>query len=365
MSDRSFLDPLHRQLQAALQVEHATIPPYFTAWASIQDGANGEAAEIIRSVMLEEMLHLTLVANMLNAVGGSPSLTHKHFVPHYPHQLPHTKRPLMVSIEKFSPDAINTFLSIERPEAPGAGPQAPPFDTLGQFYDHLEGLLRTLCDEHGETAVFCGKAEQQVPPSAYYGAGRLIVVTKLQDALGALTEIVEQGEGHDGPFDADAAICGTGGREPAHFYRFLEIRYQRRFRDGDADQPSGAALPVDYTAVHPIRSNTQFDDYPPDSPVLHALEEFAATYGDLLEWLEQAFNGQPDRIAQAVHTMFALKNQAQALMRIPSELDPARTVGLTFDQSRRRSVHRRSPARHHPEVGWIRTHSSIASSEPT
>ena len=364
MSDRSFLDPLHRQLQAALQVEHATIPPYFTAWVSIQDGANSEAAEIIRSVMLEEMLHLTLVANVLNAVGGSPSLTHTHFVPHYPHQLPHTKRPLMVSIEKFSPEAIDAFLSIERPEPPGARPQAPPFDTLGQFYDHLEELIVELCKEHGEQAVFCGKRERQVPPSMYYGAGRLITVDNCERALAALKEIVDQGEGHDSPFDADAAITGTG-REPAHFYRFLEIRYQRRFRDGDTDQPSGAVLPVDYTAVHPIRSNTQFDDYPPDSPVLHALEEFAATYGDLLEWLNQAFNGQPDRITQAVHTMFALKYQAQALMRIPCERDPARTVGLTFDQSRRRSVHRRSPARHHPEAGWTHTHSSITSSELT
>jgi hypothetical protein len=338
MSDRSFLDPLHRLLQAALQVEHATIPPYFTAWISIHDGTNSEAAEIIRSVMLEEMLHLTLVANVLNAVGGAPSLTQPHFVPEYPHQLPHTRRPLMVSIEKFSPEALDTFLSIERPEPPGARPQAPPFDTLGQFYDYLEELLVKLCANHGEAEVFCGKAERQVPPSVYYGAGKVIVVTRLEHALAALKEIVDQGEGHDGPFDADPAICGTG-REPAHFYRFLEIRSQRRFQTGDKYAPTGGELPVDYTAVYPIWSNTRFDEFPPDSPALHALEQFAATYGDLLQLLEAAFNGQPDRINQAVHAMFALKYQAQALMRIPSDRHPGRTVGVTFDQSRRRSTH--------------------------
>ena len=56
------IESLREHLQAALAVEHATIPPYFTAWISIKDTTNIDAAEIIRSVMLEEMLHLTLAA---------------------------------------------------------------------------------------------------------------------------------------------------------------------------------------------------------------------------------------------------------------------------------------------------------------
>jgi hypothetical protein len=77
------LKKLHEWLQDAIEIEHATIPPYFTAWLSIMEGHNKEASDIIKSVMLEEMLHLTLAANILNAVGGHPNLIHPKFVPRY------------------------------------------------------------------------------------------------------------------------------------------------------------------------------------------------------------------------------------------------------------------------------------------
>ena len=86
------LSSLRAHLQVALQVEHATIPPYLTAWASLRAGTNTEAVAIIRSVMIEEMLHLTQVANLLNAVGGRPRLTGRGFVPRRPRPLPHCSR---------------------------------------------------------------------------------------------------------------------------------------------------------------------------------------------------------------------------------------------------------------------------------
>ena len=67
---------LRDALQHALMLEHATIPAYLCALYSIEDGTNVEAAEIIRSVVMEEMLHMVLVANVLNAVGGEPSVDH-------------------------------------------------------------------------------------------------------------------------------------------------------------------------------------------------------------------------------------------------------------------------------------------------
>jgi hypothetical protein len=63
---------LRAHLQWALELEHSTIPPYLCALYSIPEGSNPEAAEVVRSVFMEEMLHMTLVANVLNAVGGSP-----------------------------------------------------------------------------------------------------------------------------------------------------------------------------------------------------------------------------------------------------------------------------------------------------
>ena len=68
------VEDLQQHLQWAIELEHSTLPPYLSALYSIKDGANQEAVEVIHSVFIEEMLHLTLAANILNAVGGSPQL---------------------------------------------------------------------------------------------------------------------------------------------------------------------------------------------------------------------------------------------------------------------------------------------------
>jgi Ferritin-like len=47
---------LYEHLQAAIELEHSTIPLYLTALYSIQPNSNREVAEIIFSVVREEML---------------------------------------------------------------------------------------------------------------------------------------------------------------------------------------------------------------------------------------------------------------------------------------------------------------------
>ena len=66
------LNDLRAHLQWAIELEHATIPPYLCALYSIKPGKNTDAAAAITSVFVEEMLHLTLAANVLNAIGGAP-----------------------------------------------------------------------------------------------------------------------------------------------------------------------------------------------------------------------------------------------------------------------------------------------------
>jgi hypothetical protein len=325
------LASLRQHVQAALAVEHATIPPYFTAWMSIRDDTNIAAAGIIRSVMLEEMLHLTLAANLLNAVGGRPSLTHEGFVPRYPHSLPFSGDRFEVSIERFSKRALETFLAIERPEGPHARPEAKKFHTIAQFYAAIRNGIDELCERHGEHAVFTGQASRQIQPDAYYGAGTIVVVTGRDSAHRAIDEICEQGEGvHQSVFDDDHSIAGAG-REPAHYYRFQQLLKGRQYRKGDTPKsgPTGAALDVDFGAVHPIRPNTRANDYPKGSPVRAALEAFGHGYGRLLAALEAAYNGHPDRMTEGVARMFALRDQARALMQTPSG-DGKTTVGLDF-----------------------------------
>ncbi len=75
-------------LQLAIELEHSTIPPYLTALYSIMPDANVEVAGLIRSIVVEEMLHMALVANIFIAIGGSPNIGHSKFVPQYPGPLP-------------------------------------------------------------------------------------------------------------------------------------------------------------------------------------------------------------------------------------------------------------------------------------
>src|ERR1700759_4203727 len=77
-------------LQAAIEIEHAVIPPYLYALYSLVPGRNEAAAVILRSVVDEEMLHLALAANLLSAVGGRPVLDSPRLLPRYPGPLPGT-----------------------------------------------------------------------------------------------------------------------------------------------------------------------------------------------------------------------------------------------------------------------------------
>src|SRR2546425_615873 len=82
---------LRLHLQVAVELEAATLPPYLCALYSIKDGHNQVAAGIIRSVLIEEMLHLALAANVLNAIGGYVRLNHTFIAPRYPVTLPHSE----------------------------------------------------------------------------------------------------------------------------------------------------------------------------------------------------------------------------------------------------------------------------------
>ena len=96
---------LRAELQTAIQLEHATIPPYLCALYSLHAGRNREVAERIESVVMDEMLHMVQAANVLNALGGTPQLTAPGFVPRYPATLPHSDGRVVVSLRRFSPSS--------------------------------------------------------------------------------------------------------------------------------------------------------------------------------------------------------------------------------------------------------------------
>lgn len=326
---------LRTWLQDAIEVEHATIPPYFTAWLSIKEGTNQEASNIIKSVMLEEMLHLTLAANLLNAVKGHPDLVHQKFVPRYPHKLPHSSGWFEIHIEKFSKAALETFMNIERPAPKNTKAKAAGFNSIDQFYEAVGELIDDLCRDHGEENVFKGDISLQIQPEDFYGSGDIVVVHNRETAHQAITTIVDQGEGADhGLFDDDHQIFGKGGgKELAHYYRFREIYLGKYYKKNDTPKtkiPGGPVLKVDYDSVYPIKKDINRYDYPKGTEIRKALDDFAVCYGELLRALHNAFNGQPSQMTEAMARMFSLRNQAVALMRTP--LEKGKTIGLDFTQ---------------------------------
>jgi hypothetical protein len=336
---------LHRHLQAAVQLEHATIPPYLTALYSIQPGTNVDAFHVIRAVAVEEMLHLTLAANILNAVGGAPDLTVEGFVPLFPAYLPDGETDFQVDCQAFSRAAIETFLKIERPAPPGDGAARTirrprrghlhagrvhaegeeHFYSIGEFYKAIEQGLEALHAEMGDR-LFSGDPARQITPEYYYsGGGGLIAVTDLASAKAAIRLISEQGEGTtDAIFDADGEI--------AHYYRFEQLLLGRFYQPGDMrGQPSGGPVAVDWEAVFPIKPNPRLSDYPEGSALRAGAVEFNRIYARFLALLTRAFRGERDLFIAAVGDMFRLKELYYQLMRQPIPGQPGLNAAPTYE----------------------------------
>lgn len=341
------LEVLQAHLQTAIELEHSTIPPYLCALYSIKDGYNVEAAQIIKSVVLEEMLHMILASNVLIAIGGKPDLTHSKFVPEYPTFLPHSDEAFKVNLWMFSQSAIETFLKIEHPAPPKAPPQGHRYSSISQFYEAIELALFELSgidveqvniedlDKFEDTStknIFTGHPSWQITPEYYYGGGgRAIPVTNLHSALQALHEITGQGEGvHHSIWDGDEQLGEV--KELAHYFRFDEIYHERRYTATDSlkSGPSGEELPVDWDQVYPMQPNPKMADYEPGSALWRKTYEFNRTYMALLNELHNSLNGKPQRLMQSVVRMYELKYQAVELMKTPIG-DGEMTAGPSFE----------------------------------
>ena len=329
------VDELHKYLHAAIQLEHATFPPYLTALYSIRPQTNSDASHVLRVVLVEEMLHMTLAANLLNAVGGTPDIAYAGFVPQYPAHLPNGETDFEVGILGFSKECVETFLQIERPaRAPekgrfvkrkrsqravlpaykGEDDSDLHFYSIGEFYAEIEHGLTRLQDElkkKGEN-LFVGDPARQVTPDYYYsGGGEVIPVVDLESAREAIRLISEQGEGLGGAiFDYEGEI--------SHYYRFEQVMLGRYYHAGDkAGRPSGRSFEVDWDAAYPIKPNARLSDYPAGSELHAAAVAFGEAYQAFLGEVNQAFSGRPELLIDAVGGMFRIKELATQLIRNP------------------------------------------------
>ena len=197
---RSIKD-LGRHLQWALSVELSTIPPYLCALYSIQD-VGAEAFGLIRSVVVEEMLHMMLVSNLMNSIGGEISLG-PDAAPKYPGFIPHhAAGGPFIQLQALSPALARTvFMAIEQPEAsPKLPAEGNRFETIGQFYKAIKEGFENCVERFGPEEVF-GHDRGYQRKDTYFGGGggHLVHVRDLRTAKRAIREITEQGEGATHP----------------------------------------------------------------------------------------------------------------------------------------------------------------------
>ncbi len=256
-------------LTEAAEFEHTVMCTYLYAqWSLKREESEGISSEekeaidrwraLMRSVALEEMLHLSLVNNLLAAVGAAPHLSR----PDFPVRQGYFPAEVDFHLAPFDEQSIEHFVFIERPEgidiADGVGfvheshydrvtctdlltPTPREYRSQGHLYHGIAQAIRRLADELGEDGLFVGHGEAQLS-SAEFPLPGLIEVTGVETAMKAIEEIVLQGEG------------APAHRHDSHYARFAAIR--------DEYQLLRAARP-DFKPAHPAAVNpvlTEFAD---------------------------------------------------------------------------------------------------------
>jgi hypothetical protein len=281
-------EDLKEHIELAIRVELSTIPPYLFAMYSIED-QNSEAALLIRSIVVEEMLHAVLATNLLLAVGGTPDFASSGYMPTYPAELPHHRPPLTLNLEPCSLGLVRDFfMRIEQPETHGAPEQPDEFETLGQFYHALETGIERLA---GRFDLFSNpQTGNQVSNKAFYepvaldadDSGGLVSITDLASAVEAIEIIVHQGEGM-----SDEKWADPGHRELTHYNKLLQI--------SDGISPLGS--------VRNLRPNPRTEDYPESIQAVSHL--FNATYRGLYLAMNRMFTDEANP-SKAVGVLYIL-----------------------------------------------------------
>jgi rubrerythrin len=311
------LEDLQDHLLLATRVELSTIPIYLSAMYSIKD-QESEAARLIASVVVEEMLHVCLVTNLLLSVGGEPDFGYAS-IPTYPGLMAHHKPDLMLELRRCTIELIHdVFMAIESPKARDAPNEDDEYETLGQFYGALEEAIDRLDDEHEDTVFANHQPERQLSDPSFYApvqfdaedSGGLILVNDGASADRALETIIDQGEGLSDHRWADPAH-----EELTHYYKFKQI--------ADGDTPLGE--------VWPVLESPRTEDLPRE--VQPVSELFNAMYGLMYVTMGELFSGTHDQAA-GIGRLYALMSSclaptARYLVSVP--ISDTNTAAPTFE----------------------------------
>ncbi|HEX3482175.1 MAG TPA: ferritin-like domain-containing protein [Kofleriaceae bacterium] len=342
-------------LSEAAELEHGLLCCYLYTAFSIgprceRRHAAEQAAAIARwraeitDIARDEMIHLALVSNLLNAIGAAP-----HFMrPNFPVASGYHPAGIVVSLAPFCLSTIQHFVYLERPEdvieREGEGfarrpytrighagrlvPSGQDYATQGDLYRWIRDGFAHLIELHGAAQVLCGDPRLQVT-SSQLGLPGVTAVTDLASAERALDTIVTQGEG--------APQCPGH----SHYSRFLAIRNELEAVLA-ADPTFAPAAGIAYNPVMRQPANPEGLVWVDAEPAASVLDVANAIYAFTLRALGVLYSpvalaGESRALAlEAVNTgMRGLTPIGELLTELPARRsDPAVRAGVSFAMSR-------------------------------
>ena len=332
------------ELQSAIELEWSTLPVYLSALFSLEV-QNYTAYNLIRSVAMEEMVHMAIAANILAALGGSPQI--KTIRLSYPtHGLPGGAEPeLRVGLAQLSHRQLENFMSIERPEfLLRQMNQDQAYPTIALFYDGIRTAIRDNAPAVREAAHTRGPANQVGDNIGITAISATSSVDPVDQILRGIEEIIEQGEGAS----RGSLFTGAGSEdEESHYAKFAELYYGASFED---PRPSmeltratereffkGHTIPwpnVINTLAVPTDAYARILALDPNAAQVEAdLRTFDMVYSSLMAALDAVWNGPPTdsfkTLGEAVTDMMKLR--VLCCFKIMRHQIPADIVGRLSD----------------------------------
>ncbi|MCI5146794.1 MAG: hypothetical protein D3923_15035 [Candidatus Electrothrix sp. AR3] len=190
---------VQQHAQVAVAVELYTLPFYITAMTSVRD-TDSEPYKIIRSVLVEEMLHLQLTANLCLALDTVPDFRPPQYsldIPYFKSYDPETgdQGIFNVSLGPLNSDILNTMLDIETPEDLWVRQNVDhsmscfPYNSIGEMYD---ALIIGISHVGANCFSWTTKHQQEHWPAQDFPQ----IISNYSDAQQAIQALVHQGEGH-------------------------------------------------------------------------------------------------------------------------------------------------------------------------
>jgi hypothetical protein len=292
---------LEGALQSAIELEHATLPLYLGAMLSLEVQSY-TTYNLLRSVAMEEMVHMAIACNTLAAIGGTPkigSLT----APSPGCGLPGGAEPdLEVVLAPLSKLQIQNFMRLEIPAflLPDEY-KKEQYPSIATLYGAIKAAVMRNAGAVRSAVKTGGHGNQIGDDIGFTTITYADGTDPVEQIVAGIDEIIQQGEGASSRTLHAEDFQG----EESHYCKFAEIFYGARYQVPEPpielNRETESQFFRGYPIAWPVVVNTlavPSDGYakilgldPNGADVKRQLEKFDQAYTDILTDLDAMWNG--------------------------------------------------------------------------